>query len=171
MELYRHETSTGSNFEETDTFDARLLAVRDDNTTLQIPLLPASLDANGDGLLGGEELNPGHAPVEAYVTFGRQLTAVIPADVKSVSLLVTGRNDSASEFFAFGGALISDQPPGTDADGDGMPREAELQAGTDPDDSASVLEGQQCFRGVESAHIQLRIDADDSGPRRTAICL
>lgn len=139
MELYCHETSTGSNFEETDTLDAKLLAVRDDNTTLQIPLLPASLDANGDGLLGGEELNPGHAPVEAYVTFGRQLTAVIPADVKSVSLLVTGRNDSASEFFALGGALISDQPPGTDADGDGRSRESELQSGTDPDDSASVL--------------------------------
>jgi hypothetical protein len=64
---------------------------------------------------------------------------MIPANVKSATLKVSAVNDSATEFFSFGGALISDVPPGSDTDGDGMSREVELFLGTNPADRTSAL--------------------------------
>ncbi len=138
-QLYNYETSTTSNFEADDTFTARLEVIRDDDSTFDIFLVPVDLDTSLDNILAGDEMNPDAKPVEEAVFFGRQLSAVIPANAKSVRVLISSDNDSASEEFDIGGMLISDVPPGSDADGDGVTREGELWAGTDPADPASYL--------------------------------
>ena len=138
-QLYVYENSTTSNFEPDDNFTARLEVIRDDDSTFDIFLVPSDLDTSLDHTLAGDEMNPDAKAVGEAVFFSRQLSAVIPANAKSVRVLISSDNDSASEEFDLGGMLISDVPPGSDADGDGANREVELWAGTDPADPASFL--------------------------------
>ncbi len=138
-QLYVFERSATSNFEADDTFTARLEVIRDDDSTFDIFLVPVELDTSLDHILAGDEMNPDAKAFAERAFFGRQLSAVIPADAKSVRVLISSDNDSTSEEFDIGGMLISDVPPGSDADGDGVTREGELWAGTDPGDSTSYL--------------------------------
>ncbi len=138
-QLYVYESSATSNFESDDSFTARLEVTRDDNSTFDIFLVPSDLDTSLDNTLAGDEMNPDGKAVEELVFFGRQLRAVIPANAKSVRVLISSDNDSTSEEFDIGGMLISDVPPGSDVDGDGVSRESELWAGTDPSDPTSYL--------------------------------
>lgn len=139
MEIYCYEVSTGTNFEDTDEFSAKLLYTFDDNSHGEVSLLPADLDLNQDKKLTGDEFNPGLLPATAFVVAGRQLYAVIPSEVKSATLQISGINDSGSEAYRIGGAMISDVPLNTDADGDGVNLAAELFSGTNPADATSRL--------------------------------
>jgi hypothetical protein len=139
MQLYCFESSTGSNFEPTDEFTAKLIVTLDDLTQTEIPLIPAELDTDFNGFLSGDEFNPGMLGSTAGVAVGRQLTAVIPENASFVSLRVQGLNDSTSEFYRFGAARISDIPFTSDEDGDGSPRTVELFTGTNPDDGADFF--------------------------------
>lgn len=141
MQVYCHEVSPDSNFEATDEFGAKLMLTFDDDTATELPLVPVELDLDLNGVLNGEEFNPNAFPDAKLIFVARQFTATIPANVKSVSLKVSGTNNSASptETLGFGGALISDVVPGSDEDGDGVSREAELFSGTDPVDPLSAL--------------------------------
>jgi hypothetical protein len=139
MQMYCYEGSTGSNFEATDEFSATLLLTLDDDTQTQVNLVPDSLDLDLNGKINGDDFNVGLLPVTASIVVGRQLNAVIPANAKTAVLRVTGSNDSPTEFFTFGGAVISDVPLDTDEDGDGVNRAAELFSGTNPADKTSVL--------------------------------
>ena len=137
LQFYAYETSTGSNFEPADSFSARVLAVMDDDSTTEFPLVVAPLDTDGSGTLTGEEFNPDGQPAADWIVFCRELRALLPANVKSARVEVSGINDSSSENFTFGGIIISDASPGSDADGDGQSDDAELFAANDPMDPAS----------------------------------
>jgi hypothetical protein len=150
-QLYVYEASTGSNFEADDTLSAKLEVTRDDDTLFDINLIPESLDTNLDTILDGNELNTSFTDVTDAAFFARQLQAVIPANAKSVRVLITGDNDSTSEEFDIGGMLISDVVPGSDADGDGMSREVEMFAQTDPENAADVLRINEITRTFNAA--------------------
>jgi hypothetical protein len=139
MEIYCYEGSAGTNFEDTDEFSAKLLYIFDNDTQAEVSLLPADLDLNQDKKLTGDEFNPGLLPATASVVVGRQLYAIIPPEVKTVTLQITGMNDSATEAYRIGGAMIGDVPLDTDTDGDGVNLAAELFSGTNPADAASRL--------------------------------
>ena len=150
-QLFIYERSTDTNFEPDDTFGAKLIITRDDNSVGEVNLVPTDLDGNLDGLLAGNELDPQLVPAADVAFFGRQLRAAIPADVKSLQVLVLGNNDSPNEEFDIGGMLISDIPPGSDADGDGMDREVEMFAQTDPSDPLSVFQIKSVERALNAA--------------------
>jgi hypothetical protein len=138
-QLFIHETDKTSNFEADDSFSVKLEVTTDNNVVSEVSLLPGNFDANLDGRLTGDEMNAAAASAQESAFVALQLFAMIPASNRSVRVLIAGANDSPSEEFAIGGMLFSDILPGSDADGDGMAREAEMFARTDPADSASVL--------------------------------
>ncbi len=140
MQMYCYEVSTSSNFELEDEFSAKLVMIMDDDTQTEISLLPPDLDLDGNGVLTGEEFNPGMFPVTDAIAVGRQLSATIPANARSVSLVVTGAADSDSEDLRIGGAMLSDTPLDADEDGDGVGYAAEIFAGTNPQDKASFFQ-------------------------------
>ena len=137
LQFHAYETSTGSNFEPADSFSARVIAVLDDDSTAEFPLITAPLDTDASGTLTGEEFNPDGQAAGDWITFSRELRALLPANVKSARVEVSGINDSSSENFTFGGVIISDAAPGADSDGDGHSDDAEIFAATDPADPAS----------------------------------
>ena len=139
LTLYATENSTGSNFESTDSFSAKLEVTLDDNSTAEISMVPAADDLNSDGLLNGDEMNPILATPTEYIYFPRNLTADIPANVKSARLVVSGTADSTSETLRWGAASITDQNPLADSDSDGIINQDEAIAGTDPEDPASFF--------------------------------
>jgi hypothetical protein len=135
--LYAWETSTGSNFETTDFFEPKLLVTLDDDSTTEISLLDAADDLNADGKLDGSELNRPGSGADLFTQFSRNFIANIPANVKSARLQIRGWADSASENLRWGVARISDEDPRSDVDGDGVVRQDEIVAGTDPAAAAS----------------------------------
>jgi hypothetical protein len=139
LTLYATENSTGSNFESTDSFSAKLEVTLDDNSTAEISMVPVADDLNADGLLNGDEMNPVLATAAEYIYYSRNLTATIPANVSSARLVVSGTADSTSETLRWGAASITDQNPLADSDSDGIINQDEAIAGTDPEDPASFF--------------------------------
>ena len=137
--LYAWETSTSSNFESTDFFQPRLLVTFEDASTGEVFLLDSADDLNGDGKLDGSELNRPGSGGELFTQFSRNFIASIPANVNSARLEITGLVDSGSENFRWGVGRISDVDPRSDTDGDGILRQDELVAGTDPTSAASYF--------------------------------
>ena len=148
MQLLCLETSLSSNFEPEDQLCVAVQLTGPGGVGSIVSLIPTELDVNRDGCLSGEEFNPAARPPAEQIYLHRQLTVTIPADANSARLVVTGFNDSGSETFAIGGVLLSDVPPGSDADRDGIAREPEMFAQTHPADAASVLRSISALRTV-----------------------
>ena len=160
MELYCFEVSGASNFEPEDELSAKLVFTLDDDSQMEVSLIPDELDLDLNGKLSGDEFNPGLLPATDTVVVGRQLRAAIPANAKSAVLRITVTEDSAStsETFKFGGAMISDVPLDTDEDGDGINRAAELFGGTDPASKASHLSISNVVFGLDTVENSYSFD-------------
>ncbi len=141
MHIFLEENSTGSNFEDGDSFAASLLITNVDDTVSEVSLLTTELDPNQDGKVSGLEFSPGNLEIGYSVVTARQLFAVIPEGAKSAIMRVTGISDGAtgSEHYRFGGCYLRDTRLDLDTDGDGANDAAELFAGTDPTNPTSVL--------------------------------
>ena len=109
-QLRADETSNGSNFEANDTFTARIDLDSGGVVTESISLIPLGADTNGDGALGGQEVNEGRVN-NAAVSFELTARARIPSGFTGATLVIDGVNNSFSETFSIDSALITEAPP------------------------------------------------------------
>ena len=108
-QLLANETSVGSNFEVGDTVTARIDLDSGGAVTESIPLIPIGDDTNGDGALGGQEINGGQAN-RAAVSFERTLRARIPSGFTGATLVVEGVTNSLSESFSIESVSFTEAP-------------------------------------------------------------
>ena len=154
LDIEAEETSTTSNFEDTDIFDAELI-LNDGTANSIVRLIVPPYDKDADGILKGapvpvaplvydptkDEFNPAGAAVTVPLKNTFRLTYTIPDNIVSATLHLRARVDVAGEFLRLRNvSWIGSPPVGTgDADGDGAPDAAEALAGTDPNNAASVF--------------------------------
>jgi hypothetical protein len=160
------ETSTGSNFEDTDKFKAELII---DGATV-INLISqwdlgngsfGSLGLNGppDGYLNGykgqgaandavladynlyfdrDEFNRLGLPGSDTIDNTFDLAYTIPAEANSVQLKIYGTGISGSEYFTVSDVLFTGATNDPDTDSDGIPDSIETAAGLDPNSNADA---------------------------------
>ncbi len=152
LDIEAEETSTTSNFEDTDIFDAELI-LNDGTANSTVRLIAPPFDKDADGILKGapvapavydpakDEFNPAGAALSVPLKNTFRLTYIIPDNIVSATLHLRARVDVASEFLRLRNVTWTGSPPaGTgDADGDGASDAAEALAGTDPNNAASVF--------------------------------
>ncbi len=150
MTLEAEETSTGSNFEDTDTFLAELILFDGTNTTT-VNLVTA-FDRNVTGQMNGGVTVPAYDPgaddfntnseaVAVALKNNFLLTHTIPDNILTATLHIRARADAASEFLRMHNVrwAASSLPGSADRDGDGVTDASETLAGTDPNSSSSVF--------------------------------
>ncbi len=98
MNLQATEDSPTTNFETTDTFKAELVLNDGVNPSTTVNLISA-FDTDGNGVLNLEEFNPEGRPLSGSVDHTFTLSYLIPDNIISAQLVITGNNDSASEVF------------------------------------------------------------------------
>ena len=148
MTLEAEETSTTSNFEDTDIFLAELLLF-DGTITTTVNLIQAR-DTNTNGQMNGfvtagyiaasDEFNTAADPITAALKNTFALAHTIPDNIVTATLHIRGRVD-ASEFLRMQNVRwVASGPTGpADTDGDGVSDADEIVAGTSPTDAASVF--------------------------------
>ncbi len=98
MSLRAFENSSAGNFEATDSLKAELV-LRDAGGAATTLNLVTPFDTDGNGFINGEEFNPEGVGAAGNVDHTFQLSAVIPDASATVQLVISGNNDSPTEFF------------------------------------------------------------------------
>lgn len=107
--LTASETSAGSNFEATDQFQARA-EITDANALGRVIFLQTPADANGDGILSGDEIAVG-ADDDEQVSETLTFTADLPDRTVSVQLVILAINNSLSETFTLSEVKVGPLAP------------------------------------------------------------
>jgi hypothetical protein len=107
--LTASETSLGSNFEATDQFQARA-EVTDANGLGRVIFLQTPADADGNGILSGDEIAVG-VDIAEQVSEAIPFTADLPNGTVSVQLVILAVNNSSSETFTLSEVKVGSQAP------------------------------------------------------------
>ncbi len=109
LDFNASETSTASNFESGDTFQAWLEVTDQRGSVSTIELLGGEIDSNGDNVLAGDEFAEGVDPGE-LVSLDLELVGFIPNRAISVQLFIEAENNSPSETFTISSILFTGVP-------------------------------------------------------------
>ena len=144
--LEAQDSSTGTNFETADTLRVELVTdagnqiltgVQDKNNSGAIN---GYTDAPPDGLYNDfpqrDEFNRGGNLMAGTFTTIFRLHGIIPASATMAQIVITGANDSGTEFFRVHDIVFVTC---TDTDGDGVFNSQETVEGTDPNDAGSYF--------------------------------
>lgn len=112
--LSANETSSVSNFEGSDTFQAWVETITASGNTATVQLVSGALDADADNILQGDEIAPGADDADNLME-QIAFSARLPVGAVQARIFIEAVNNSASETFIVSDLFVREAPPLPDA--------------------------------------------------------